>query len=270
MKQLFLNDTQIPHHDRRAVATCMTFARQWKPDEIHILGDLLDLTGASRFPPQAPRKKPAAGRFAEGTNVQFGIDQADDFLGRLRDGFPRATILLYEGNHEERLAKFLLKDPALYQFRGTDLDTQLHLTERHIELVPRGELKKLGNLYATHGNFIRKHSGASAKAHFEAHGVSVIHGHTHRGGVFYQTVLGRTVQCYENFCLCRLDQDYLTTKPNWQQGWSICHNFGRRGFHLVPIPYEHGCAHFLDQTFHANGPGWAFVDRLGKARRRAA
>ena len=44
----------------------------------------------------------------------------------------------------------------------------------------------LGKLMVTHGSIVSKHSGTSGKNHLEKYGTSILHGHTHRLGVYYK------------------------------------------------------------------------------------
>jgi hypothetical protein len=51
--------------------------------------------------------------------------------------------------------------------------------------------------------------------------VSILSGHTHRGGSVLFTTRKGIVQGQEGFCLCRTDPEYVD-KPDWQQGIVLC------------------------------------------------
>ena len=81
------------------------------------------------------------------------------------------------------------------------------------------EISLYGRLLIRHGEVVRKHSAYTARAELERefHAISVMTGHTHRGGSHYVTTRAGLRQAHECFCLCRLDPPYLQN-PNWQQG----------------------------------------------------
>ena len=91
-----------------------------------------------------------------------------------------------------------------------------------------------GIFVAQHGDIIRKHSGYTAKAMYDKYGGCGIHGHSHRGGVYYKTKRDGVYGWTENFCLCSLQPDYMRN-PDWHQGFSLVH-FTKDRFWAEPIP----------------------------------
>ena len=87
----------------------------------------------------------------------------------------------------------------------------------------------------THGDLVLKHSGQSAKAHFEKYGTSILHGHTHRLGIYYKRDVRGIHAAYENGCLCRLDPEYAI-HPNWHHGFSMVQVEEGGFFYVEQIP----------------------------------
>ena len=81
----------------------------------------------------------------------------------------------------------------------------------------------VGNrLLITHGEIARKFSAYTAKAQMERENyqISVMSGHTHRGGSYFTQSRGVMTQAHECFCLCQLNPGYVRN-PNWQQGIAL-------------------------------------------------
>ena len=74
-------------------------------------------------------------------------------------------------------------------------------------------------LIITHGSTVRKFSAYTARAEAEKirYSMSVMTGHTHRGGRFFTTTRAGIIQAVECFCLCSLAPEYMCN-PDWQQG----------------------------------------------------
>lgn len=229
-RYLVLNDLHGPYADQQLLALVLRFAQQLRPaiDSVVLLGDIADCGSVSRFPgePKDPRL----------SRLQTELDFDRALLRRIRSLFPRQRMWWFLGNHEHRLEKYLLqKAPALYgMFDIGCLAKDLGMT-----VVPYRGLRAIGHLTLLHGETIRAHSAYTARAVYDQLGTSVMFGHTHRGGSYYRTdALGVTRGAWENFCCCKFDLPYLTTPPNWQQGFSLVDvDEGKRGrFHVTPIP----------------------------------
>ena len=111
------------------------------------------------------------------------------------------------------------KAEALSALQCLALDDLLGLKELGIEFIDTKSRVLLGDLEIIHGTVVRRHSGASAKAHHDSSGGSVLIGHVHRLGTFYHSNRWGTHVAIENGYLARNDFDY-TDRPNWQQGFT--------------------------------------------------
>lgn len=216
-RSLFLSDIHVPFADRAALRMVSAFMYDWCPDRVFYIGDIMDCYGISRFDKNPTRR--------------FSLQNERDWVGGILDEHakicPDAKRYFIDGNHEERLLRFLWeRAPELANLRTKNDDLVLSIPEllflkdRGIEYTGyAGYVDYLGFLVA-HGELLSKHSSYTAKQMSEKHRSSGISGHSHRLGMFNWTGVKGPQAWYENGCLCRLDPDY-THAPNWQQGLHV-------------------------------------------------
>ena len=223
MKKLaILNDIQLGWEDPDSLDLAIRFLREWAPDYIDLNGDIQDCYSFSTF-----TKNPAVVRKADEEVAKSRGLYAD--LKEITDHIEQE-----EGNHEFRLTKLIWRDaPCLEGLPGLSFECIFGLKDFKIKYRKEGRF--YGNLYVTHGSIVRKHSAYSAKAHFEKYGVSVLHGHTHRGGTYYHTNKNGPHISAENFCLCTFDMEYVSD-PDWQRGLTVTYLENDGDFHLDQIP----------------------------------
>jgi predicted phosphodiesterase len=230
-RELNLSDLHTPYHDPFAWQLTLNIAKVVKPTKINLAGDLLDFHQLSTFD-----KDPKA---IEDGRLQENLDQWFHLARDLQRAAP--TDCEYEfipGNHEDRLRRYLMRNPELYGLRALELPSLLRLdelgikySEDEIEVIP-------GLLVIKHGSVVRKESAMSAKGELERerYAVSTITGHTHRLGTHYARTRSRVVKAHENGCLCKLDPEYVKN-PNWQHGLTMTTHFGGELFHVEDIPF---------------------------------
>lgn len=219
-----VNDIHIPFHDIAVVDWAINFIEFLNPHEIVLNGDVVDCYTISAFD-----RNPLTS-----STLLDEIDEARRLMERL-EWIPIKWWL--GGNHEDRLRRYIWrKAPELGVLPELEFPSLFKLKDHGFKWRNYGEIHKVGKLHVTHGNIARKHSGETARAHFEQFGKSVLVGHTHRLGAFYKTRLGRPYVAFENGCLCRLDPEYLNS-PDWQQGLSVVHVEEKTGeFSVQQIP----------------------------------
>jgi len=105
------------------------------PDEIYILGDLLDFYSINFFGPRHPDIK---------FNVEDEIHSGIKFLEKLKEACPDSDIMLCGGNHEIRLERFAIdKCPGFFNiFR---VETMLQLERLGIEYRKYQEIVQVGS-----------------------------------------------------------------------------------------------------------------------------
>lgn len=221
--RIILSDLHVPFHDKRLLECWMARLASLPWTGVDIIGDFIDCYSLSRFDSN-PRRK---------NTFQQEVDQGNEILKEIREIVPDADIRYSEGNHEDRLRKLLWsKAPALAHLRNLDIPNVLGLADLGIKWHRTEDPYKIGDLWFTHGDLLRKHAGASARAKSDAMGGSVIIGHTHRMGWCPFTRHTGIHESYEVGCMVDATQlDYCRHVFNWQLGWAEVH-IGK-GFHWV-------------------------------------
>jgi len=223
-KWLIINDQHIPFHDPVCEKLVFGFARKVKPHGVIVLGDLVDFYQLSRFDKDPERAN----------DLQDDIDIAIDYLKKLRKTLPKVKIWYVEGNHEKRLQKDLWSGKQAYaSLKCLRMPALLKLNE--LGVVYFKKKAKIGDMTFIHGIYVRKHSGYSARAHYDKFGSTMMHGHTHRDGKFTIRTLTGHKAVWENYCLCSLNPEY-DDFPNWTQGFSLVTFVGKRPYvEQIPI-----------------------------------
>jgi predicted phosphodiesterase len=219
-----IGDLQMPFQDDQALNLALAFIDHLKPDGIILNGDITDCYALSAYD-----KNPLTP-----ASLALEIAQTHSLMGRLAN-IPQKVWV--GGNHEDRLRRYLWKRaPELGILPQLDFPQLFGLADFGFTWMPYGELYRLGKLAVTHGTLVRKHSGQTAKAHFEKYGTSVLINHTHRLGAYYKRTIEGVHGAWENGCLCRLDPEY-EAHPDWQQGFSVVHVDPECGFfHVQQLP----------------------------------
>ena len=202
----------VPYHDKGATRAVLAALRRQKPDVIHLLGDVADCYTISMY------NKDPARKFLLVDEAR----QVTTFLDRARDAAPGARFEFYEGNHEDRLRRYIwAKCPELAKLPGLDTRGIYGLTERNIGFHDYRSPVRIGQLWLHHGEAIRKYAGWTARAAMLKTGGNVMVAHSHRQGYAPQTTWEHTLQGWEIGCLCRLDPEYIIGRPDWQQGFAL-------------------------------------------------
>lgn len=247
-----ISDTQIPFDDRKALAAVVRFIRDYQPDEVLHIGDLMDY--------------PSPSRWTKGTSEEFAQRIKPDseqckkrFLGPLRDVYDGPVGVL-EGNHDERPFEYLHKyAPALAEY-AADFKFENLLDFDGFGVVVRPEFYKVApGWIATHGHRggirLSQNAGDTAANAAKRFNSSVVMGHTHRlglkpetrgyGGNVNATLWGMEVGNLMNMKLAT----YLKGgTANWQQGFGL---LTVEGQHVKPeiVPITNG-------RFSVHGDVW--------------
>ena len=238
---LVLGDWHIPYHDPRAVKIAYEAIKLYKPKSIQILGDFVDFYAVSDHL-RDPDKR---------MGLQEEIDLAAETLAKIRSLAPKSRIYFHEGNHEDRLRRYMAREaPELSGLTSLRLTELLNLGKHGIIFRSAIQPIRLKDLLVTHGTLCRKSSAYTAKALVERYGCSALQGHTHRLGSYYITTYASTYFGWENGCLClktpTVSNAYTKGVPNWQQGFSVVHCDKRAS--VFPVSIFNGSA-VLPETF---------------------
>jgi hypothetical protein len=224
----------VPTHDEDALAIALGIVAHHDPDVVVLHGDNMDLPDMSRF-----RSTPA---FAQTT--QATVDRCALLAQQLREAAPRASIQWLAGNHEERLANYIL-DNAKAAFglkRGREpqgwpvlsVPHLCHLDDVDVTYLPGYPANRYDlndGLRMVHGDRTGPAGTVAAKYLSRSH-KSVMFGHIHSHDEAELTNEdGWQVWAGSAGCLCRVDGGVPSTHSgvdldglplpvheSWQQG----------------------------------------------------
>ena len=226
-KVLIVNDTQIPFQDVRTLEAVEKFWTDFQPDLELYNGDIMDFYSISTFDKNPSR------RF----RFQDEVDVTHKWLFGRCEANPKARRILIEGNHEDRIRRWLWKyGPDIAGLRALELENLLELEDLGIENIPYMSVVDLLGYRVEHG-----FKTSASKAYpinvsrfmAIATGSSGLCGHTHHFSTYAWTDASGGHSYIENGCLCRFDLEYAPF-PNWQQAFTygVVKN---NKVHLVPI-----------------------------------
>lgn len=234
-RHLFVSDFQIPEQDDKALNAVLSFIPDFKPDVIHFVGDILDLTKLSKYDTDVYDKH----------TFQDEIVTARGILKQFRQKAGEAKAFFYEGNHERRSMRYLSrKAPELADLADEEgiilsMPSLLKLRELGIQWVPFYKEHFIHDrILVEHGDICRTHAGYTAKAMLERRGFSGFSGHTHRLALHMITQSGVTKFWVETGSLCKWKFTYPYIKSgNWQQGLALgFYDLEERVMHPKVIP----------------------------------
>lgn len=165
-KHIFLSDFQIPDQDDTAIELVFKFLKDYQPDYIHLVGDIVSFDKVSSYTPD-PRNH---------VSLESEIEITKKLLDRLayhaRKANPDVTIQWFDGNHEYRLIKYLFRNASsLANIHDHDDDDFIisiphifELKHRNIKYIPYQQEYTLHGLCIEHGDTVRQKGGYTAHA----------------------------------------------------------------------------------------------------------
>lgn len=193
---LILSDIHIPYHDKEALLLAMKYGKSKDVDAVILNGDIVDCYQVSRF--LHDNKKPS---------VKMELDIWKAFAGQLRKYFPLANIYFKEGNHEQRLYKYMMQHAA-EMAELMDFEYLMGFQDFHIQYLKENLYIKLGALNVLHGHEMQGGGINVARSFFLKMGDNILFGHFHRTQEYIQNDMHKNIRgAWATGCLC-LDQDY--------------------------------------------------------------
>ena len=208
-------DAHAQHYIRPILSGIAEFVKEFSPEILVQLGDLLDMECLMS------KVKMAYPSFDE--NDVKSLDNeffyANEILNKLDEVAPKNCRKVFlSGNHEFRADLILKNHPHFAKL--IDYRERLRLKERGWEFHPYLEPIKIGKLYIVHGEY---YGANSVRRHLIHYSKNIAYGHTHS---IEQTTLaspfreiavwGATIGC-----ICNLSPDYQRNKSNsWDNGFS--------------------------------------------------
>lgn len=235
---LLLPDLHIGSQDKPALRATLKYLDYLTPNRVVILGDWLDVHSANSHGSSDRREAQAQSYTEELRDCRA--------LLHLIEQAPGVEEIAYvEGNHEHRVERWavgagrfareivdaFLPEKALSENRQLPFTWVPYKREgspSFLEVAP--------GLIACHGWSTAKNAALS---HLRAaHGLSVVHGHTHRRQSYTERhpITGRPIEATSPGCLSKLHPLWVTSPTDWTHGVCVLQERGERwSLYTVPI-----------------------------------
>lgn len=212
---IVLPDLHVPYEDARTLEAVYKYIQDVKPSWVVQLGDFMDFDCISSH-------NTGKLRIIEGKRIDKDYKHGNTLLDNLRCAARSARNTILEGNHDERVQRYIDQHPETEGMLEVPLG--LDLASRDIEWVPfwsnKRAIKRIGHAAFIHGLYCNDHH---AKRHVQDFGESIFYGHTHDFQCYSKVMQGdnKTYVGQSLGCLCKYEQQYLQGRPTkWQQGFA--------------------------------------------------
>ena len=233
--------------DKPAVAALLEDIRKLDPDEIVLGGDMLECGGF------LARHQPIGFVATSEYSYQDDIEACNWFLDELAKAAPKAEVIYLEGNHEDRIERWIVDvvraagRDAEFLLQLNSPQTTLKIAERGIVYVRRQYVEgglppgwvKRGKMYFTHelGSGVNGASKAIAKT---AGNVTFFHTHQESAATQVFPSVG-IVKAFCPGCLCERQPLWRHSNPtNWSHGYGIDIIAQSGNFQHISVPIWEG------------------------------
>jgi predicted phosphodiesterase len=229
---LIISDLHFPYQDNKAIETAINYGVEKDVNCILINGDLFDFASISRHEKDWRQR-----------TVKDEFDAVRQFLDYLKHKLPKAKIVFKEGNHDERMEKWLFhKAPEYFDMHEFRLDVLLNFGERGIEYVKDKRPVKVGKLTVLHGHELNGSGGVNpARATFLKTIDNVLIGHCHRSSQHTEpTLSGSVIVTTSIGCLCGMYPMFARVNK-WNHGFGyVEHDVKSGDYHLHNLKIING------------------------------
>jgi predicted phosphodiesterase len=235
-KIIILPDVHLrPDYIPKPYQTVKKFIKDFKPSEIVILGDFMEVEALSSYDLSKRRK-------IEGKRYEKEVDTANKELDYLQKYCNKITFLM--GNHEYRTQRYLDDHPELEGM--LEIPKRLHLKERGIKWLPMNKSYQIGKLHFIHGVYYNKYH---AQKHLAEYGDNIVYGHTHRPQITYANQKFAKIP-YGSFglgCLGDTEPSYKKNSPTGHiNQFAVVYVNNKGNFNIYPV-------NVIDNKFIFNG-----------------
>jgi predicted MPP superfamily phosphohydrolase len=215
-------DLHYPDHNETALKNTLEFVKDFRPDVFVIEGDFVNFTLAGKYV--------VVGGYdvSIGDEIRGAREKLKEIVEVVRTANPKARILFLEGNHEQRLGKYLARNADALQDltdeEGDNILTVPHLfglKEMNIEWYSYDQIHKEDGVIFEHGNQVRQKSGYTANGMLDKRGRSGFSAHTHRLCLIVRNQGGDIKFWTEGGSLCNLNPSpNYVVEPDWVNGFA--------------------------------------------------
>lgn len=221
-KTAILSDVHLGVHDKSAILIALKYIKRERPHNIILNGDIVDSAALSNHP-----------RTSSAPTYLYEIELAKNFIRSLQTEFPNVKIIYKEGNHEDRLSRFI-------QHRASELDgivdlpRLLKLKELGIEFAESTRFIQQGKIFIAHGHEMKVSGGVNpARALLLRAFDNCIMGHVHRTSFAHgKNLNGKYIRTWTTGCLCKLQQSYMPHSQS-NHGFAIVEEDGAVRNHWI-------------------------------------
>lgn len=209
-------DVHFPYHDYNALKTALRKLYEYEIDTLVLNGDIVDFYSVSFWEKRPDRR-----------NLNQERSLVLKALEKIREIFKDAKIIYKEGNHEERLERFLSrKAPELYDIEELKVDNFLKLRDFGISYVKDKRRIQAGELDIIHGHEYRSYASVNIAISFLRKAFkNILLGHFHRRQEdTKKTIQDELVGCWVVGCLSDLKPDYAPNNE-WTHGFAFVELF---------------------------------------------
>lgn len=226
--EIFITDTHFPLIDRQFEILARKVVKELQPNILWFNGDICDFTQVASFLVNTN----------ELPKLQEQLDKTYNGLKAFRELAPNAEMHFKEGNHEERMYKYLTKHaPAAATLKCTEVNKLLKLDILNCQFHSNNEKNKIGHLYHLHGNEISTGTQNPARVMLNRTNENVIFGHVHKFSMAQSRDLKRENRlCVSVGCGQDIDSVGFDFNPQWCNGLAIVHYSKKGFFHIDPVP----------------------------------
>ena len=227
--RVICNDVHGSMMDKDAVNAFLADLKNWNPDEVVLNGDIIECGGF------------LAAHHTLGYVAQTEYSWQEDiaagnwFLDEVQKAAPNATIHFLEGNHEDRVERWIV-DQTMRHTRDSEFlramlspKTLLRLDDRgvnyyergkhHVDGLPPGWIK-LGKIFFVHELGGGKNNASKAVGKTAG---NVCYGHDHQEDSATMVLPGvGLVKAWNPGCLCQRQPLWRHSNPtNWSHGYGV-------------------------------------------------
>jgi len=248
-----LPDIHYPLQDDECMNAVKKFIAYWKPDEVVLLGDAMDMSSIDHW-----KQEKGNHRYFEGKRLLGEYDGfIKDILEPIEKLCPKAKKVYMGGNHEEWAYQMVDRFPQLEGM--VEPEIAMKLKERGWEWIPylvksQGRMTpgiyRIGKLTLIHGQYTNIYHSAKTASCYEK---SVIYGHTHDIQLFTKVHTEdpadyHTAQSIG--CLCDRSPQYMWGRPNrWVHAFGVL-TVRENGLYNIYVPIIiNGKFSFENRTF---------------------
>lgn len=236
LKWMLSSDQQFPYQDDKMIELWFKVMKWFKPDVVDYLGDTDDQACYSKYSEGKSAEFLKMHKDNNGDSIiplmMHEANMAKAFYAKTRKMLPKAQLFSALGNHDIRIFNYI--DAKLPDYLDLVTPEVLWgLDSLGYDYIYYNEPPKLrfGDIHVHHGVAISQNAGESVRKDVDNFGVSIIRGHSHRAGVYFNTYelrnagKGETLRGYEIGHMCdekSVGMNY-TNIHNWQKAFAIAH-----------------------------------------------